>query len=298
MHIPWEDLQLLLAVLEAGSFSAAARRLTLTQPTVSRRVAGLEERLGCALFVRNVEGVQLTAQATALVPALEQMARAAAELERATAGLDAGPSGDVRLAAPPGVAYELLVPFAERLRERLPGVSLRVIAGVDRLDLSRGEADIAIRNFPPSQPDLEVVLQGQVPYRVCAAAKYAAKLPSPCRPEDLDWIAWAYPNEHLEPNPWLARTIADFKPRFASNDYLVQLRALALGLGAMVLPRARHAGQPYPPPVELELTVPWPPAQFYVVCAKSVLWVARVRAVLAELVATLRAVEGLTLSTC
>ena len=62
-HIPWDDLQVFLAVAESGSLSAAAKRLRLTQPTVSRRVAELESTLGESLFVRSAEGLAITSYA-------------------------------------------------------------------------------------------------------------------------------------------------------------------------------------------------------------------------------------------
>ena len=60
MHIPWNDLQIFLAVADAGSLSAVAKILRVTQPTVSRRIAELEESMGEQLFVRTVDGASPT----------------------------------------------------------------------------------------------------------------------------------------------------------------------------------------------------------------------------------------------
>ena len=75
MDISWEDAQSFLAVAEQRSFSAAARHLQLGQPTISRRIADLEQRLGSRLFRRGKQGAVLTDSGARLLPAAEQMAR-------------------------------------------------------------------------------------------------------------------------------------------------------------------------------------------------------------------------------
>lgn len=295
MDLPWADLELFLAVAETQSFSAGARRLGITQPTVSRRVAALEEHLGRALFVRNVEGARLTPEGERLLPAAEQMARWAAELRRSVESWSEGVEGPVRIAAPPGLAFDLLVPFARDLRDGLPGVRLELLTGVEHVDLSRGQADIALRTRRPAQADLEVVLALQAELGVFVSPAYARRLcsaPSPRSLAELDWITWSYPNEHLSPRPELEQLIPNFRPAFASNDYLAQQRALALGLGAMILSRTTHPDQFTGPLEEVPVDLPLPRADFYVVCAKTMRWVPRVQAVLEQLRARLLAVEG------
>src|SRR5689334_4201790 len=112
MNIPWEDLQLFLAVAEARSMSAAARTLRLGQPTLSRRMALLEEAVGSALFVRRPDGVAPTPLAERLLPAARRMAEWASEAGRAVAGGERAPEGRVRIAAPPGIAFDFLAPLA------------------------------------------------------------------------------------------------------------------------------------------------------------------------------------------
>ena len=86
MNISWEDAQTFLAVAEKRSFSAAARALEVRQPTISRRIANLEERLGTQLFRRGKQGAALTDNGARLLPAAEQMARWAGEFGRLAAG--------------------------------------------------------------------------------------------------------------------------------------------------------------------------------------------------------------------
>lgn len=295
MTLPWADLEVFLAVAETRSFSAAARRLGVTQPTVSRRIAALEESLGRALFQRNVEGARLTSEGERLLPAAEQMARWAAEVERSIETWSDTAEGTVRIAAPPGLAFDLLVPFARELRTSLPRIQLELLTGIEHVDLSRGQADIALRTRRPAQSDLEVVFAGQADLGVFVAPAYACRLerlPCPVPLAALDWITWSYPNEHLPPRKQLEQLIPNFRPVFASNDYLAQLRALTLGLGAMILGRTQHPDQCTGPLYEVRVDLPLPKTEFFLVCAKTMRWVPRVQAVLQELRAKMLAVEG------
>ncbi|HMR74923.1 MAG TPA: LysR family transcriptional regulator, partial [Polyangiaceae bacterium] len=151
MHIPWDDIQLFLAVAEGGSLSAAARKLGVGQPTVSRRIAALEAQLSERLFERSADGTTLTAAAEQLLAPARRMAESAGELMRGAERGDAAPQGVVRLTAPPGIAFDFVAPFAASLRSRLPAVRLEVRSSIQYLDLSRREADLALRMRPAEE---------------------------------------------------------------------------------------------------------------------------------------------------
>lgn len=284
MDIPWDDLKLFLAVAETGSLSAAARRLRLAQPTVSRRLAEMEASLGEALFVRGVEGAKVTAFGEGLLQPAKRMAEWAAEAERAAEQPSAAPSGVVKVTAPPGVAFDFVTPFAGWLAGELPEVRLTVVSSVQFVDLVRREADLALRTQKPDQRDLLCLASLEIDAVAFAARSYAERLPRRAKVGDVRWIAWAPPFDHVPPNPQLARLIPGFVPAFASDDYIVQLRACEVGLGAMFLGRLSHRFQKESPLVELDLDLPPVPSSFHLVCARSALAVPRVRAV-AELLA-------------
>lgn len=285
MNVSWDDARIFLAVATTGSFSAAGRQLGIGQPTVSRRVAQLEEDLGGPLFYRTVEGAGLTALGTQLLPAAEQMERWAAEWQRLAAGKAEAPAGRVRIAAPPGVAWDFLVPFAARLRQQHPQIHIEVLAVIEYLDLSRGHADIALRSRAPTAPDLVSLLEVSFPLGVFAAPSYACRLPARPQVKELDWICWAGAYQHLPPRPQLEALIPDFVPAFASDNYIVQQHALVAGLGVMILPHFFHPDSRLRKsvvsvPVDLEL----PTEPGHLVCARSALHIPRVR-VVAELLA-------------
>ncbi|APR81775.1 Transcriptional regulator, LysR family protein [Minicystis rosea] len=292
MNIPWDDLHVFLAVAEAGSLSAAARRLRMTQPTVSRRVAELEATVGEPLFVRAVDGASLTSFGERLLEPAKRMAEWAAEVERAAERAESTPRGVVRLAAPPGVAFELGAPFATWLRDKLPEVRLELLAGVQYLDLSRRDADLAIRMAAPVQRDVVTLATVEVEVAPFAAERYARTLPRHYGISDVAWIGWAPPFDHLPPNSLLTARIPGWAPVFASDDYLVQLRAAEAGMGAMFLGRSRHRFSMPTSLVELDLDVGDLRSTIYLVCAKSALAIPRVRAVAELLTAELEKTEA------
>ena len=285
MDIPWDDLQVFLAVAEGRSMSAAARRLRMGQPTVSRRVAALEHRLGYALFRRNVEGVRLTPGGERLLPPARRMAEWAGEATRASSSVDHKPEGLVRITAPPGVAWDFVAPFAAWLRRKHRTIRLEVLSDTRFLDLGRGEADLALRTKPANQVDLVTVASFEHPNAIFGAKEYVARLPRRPALVDLDWICWAPPYEDLAPNPQLAELVPGFVPVFTSDSYLVQRQAAEAGIGVMALGDWRHrfARPTALVPLKLDLG-PHARSASYLVCAKSALDIPRVRLV-AELLA-------------
>jgi DNA-binding transcriptional LysR family regulator len=292
MSLPWEDVQLFLAIAEAGSLSAAAKRLGVGQPTVSRRLADLEYRLGTQLFSREVAGAQLTAAGERLLEPARHMAEWATEVAHAAeAGGAGGPRGVVRVTAPPGVAFDFVAPLAAVVRERYPELRLAVLSAVERLDLARGEADLALRMQPTVSSELAVLGSITTPNRVVVASSYAKRLPRRPKLGDLEWISWAPPFEDIPPTPQLKALIPDFRPAFTSDNYLVQWRACEAGLGAMILSGLRHRFSLPTQLVPLDVDLgPHRESTMHLVCAKSALALPRVRAV-AEL-----ALEELTRS--
>lgn len=278
MPISWDDAQTFLAVTEARSFSKAAKELGVGQPTVSRRIANLEARIGAQLFLRGRGGAELTDDAIDLVPAAQQMARWAGEFARGVAAHESAVSGIVRIAAPPGISVERLGPFARKVKELHPAIVLEVVSGVEHVDLTRGVADLAIRTKPSSEPELVVLQEATSRIGIYARKDYAATLPSPCSWSDVDWISWGHPFEAVAPRPMLEKLIPDFMPVFASDDYLVQKSALFSGLGAMIIGAVEAQGHT-DSLVEIDLGVSLPASEFYLVGAKSSQTVPRIQTI-------------------
>lgn len=240
MALRWDDLRLFLAVVEHGSLSAAARALRLGQPTLSRRIGELEEVVGNALFERHSVGSKLTQTGEKLLPAAQRMAEWAHQAEQNISTHPRLPEGRVRIAAPPGIAFELLAPLARQIREQFPALHLEVLSGIETLNLGRGEADISLRTNRPGDDDLLCLDQIEVQVQVYVAKSYAKNLKKNVTLAELDWICWAEPYEHLFVNQALKAMIPNFRPAFASDDFNVQLAACRAGAGAMALANAPH----------------------------------------------------------
>ena len=154
MDLDWNQLKAFLETAETGSLSAAARKLGLTQPTLSRQVAAIEQRMGVTLFERVGKAMALTPTGLDLLEHARAMGVAAEALQIAASGRSQVVGGVVSVSATDVVATYLLPPLVRQLREKEPGIAVEVISSDALSDLLRREADIAIRHVKPEQPDL------------------------------------------------------------------------------------------------------------------------------------------------
>ena len=280
VDLQWDDLRIFLAVADAGSLSGAARRLKASQPTLSRRIAEMEYALGEPLFIRKNQGIALTKTGARLLPAAQGMAQWATEANRAVDAKNSPVSGRVRIAAIPAFAFDFLPPIAEKLRRKHPQITLEVLSGIERLNLARGEADIALRRYPSDDPDLITVDEVVIPIGAYASRDYARRLPARYDFRDLHWIAWAGELEMVSPNPEFAAKIPDFRPAFTSDDYSVQVAACHAGVGAMILLKTSHRLKRPGELVELKLVLPTSlRAAISIICHKRMVDLPKVRTV-------------------
>ncbi len=150
----WNRARAFLVTAEEGSLSAAARALGLAQPTLSRQVEALQQELGVILFERFGRGLELTPAGAQLVDHVRIMGQGAMALSIAAQGQSDEISGPVTISASDAYAGLWLPPILQKLRAQEPGLAIRVLAENNASDLMRREADIAIRNFRPKEPEL------------------------------------------------------------------------------------------------------------------------------------------------
>jgi DNA-binding transcriptional LysR family regulator len=153
-NLDWNHLKAFLETAETGSLSAAARKLRLTQSTLSRQVAAIEQRMGVTLFERVGKAMALTPTGLDLLEHARAMGAAAEALGLAATGRSEAVGGVVSVSATDLVAAQLLPPLVRRLRDQEPGIAIEVVSSNALSDLLRREADIAIRHVKPAQPDL------------------------------------------------------------------------------------------------------------------------------------------------
>ncbi|MGR3466119.1 LysR family transcriptional regulator [Limimaricola sp.] len=150
----WNRARAFLVTAEEGSLSAAARALGLAQPTLGRQVEALEAELGVALFERTGRGLRLTPSGHELLAHARIMGEGARALSLSAWGQSEALEGEVAISASDAYASYLLPPILERLHAAEPRIRIEVVVSNDLSDLSRREADIAVRNVRPTEPDL------------------------------------------------------------------------------------------------------------------------------------------------
>lgn len=168
----WDDLKITLAIARHGSLNAAARALGTTQPTVSRRLDGLEQRVGVKLFERAANGLSPTPLCAALVESLSQMEDGARAVERRIAARDTGLQGLITVTSLAWFGDDVLAPLLARFCAQHKLVSIDLINDPRRFNLSRGEADIALRIGTFDQADLVERKMADVSYGLYASREY------------------------------------------------------------------------------------------------------------------------------
>ena len=185
VNFDWNRARAFLVTAEEGSLSAAARALGLAQPTLGRQVDALEEELGVVLFERVGRGLRLTPAGHALIDHVRAMGDAAARLSMSAYGQNESMAGAVVISASDLYAGLLLPPIIARIRAEQPSISIEIVAVNDASDLLRREADIAIRNFRPKEPDLVARKIREAHARLYGAPAYLETLGAINRPADL-----------------------------------------------------------------------------------------------------------------
>lgn len=161
INFNWNHLRAFLVTVEEGTLSAAARALNVSQPTLGRQVAALEQEIGIALFERVGTGLSLTKSGRELVEHAREMADAATLFSLAASGQSQRVEGTVCISVGELFAAHVMPPIIDRLCDAEPGIEIELVASNESSDLKRREADIAFRANHASQPDL-------VSHEVCA----------------------------------------------------------------------------------------------------------------------------------
>lgn len=235
----WDDIRVFLAVSRAGSLSAAAKTLGVTQPTVGRRIAAFQRRLGAKLFSPTSAGQALSETGRRLLPHAERMELEGLAAERVTAGRDAGLRGRVRVTASEWLVSSVLGPALRPFLARHSELELELIADTRHLSLSRREADIAIR---PSRFDQQEVLQRElavVAFGLYASDGYLAEQGVPDFARQADGHRLIALSEALGKMPeseWLPTLSARARVVARTNGREPMARMAAANIGMACLP--------------------------------------------------------------
>jgi DNA-binding transcriptional LysR family regulator len=261
--LDWGHLRFFLAMARTGSLSRAAKRLGVDRNTVARRVAALEAALGLALFERGPQGWTRTAGGDELADLAGRVEEDVLALARHADARDRALTGSVRLTTAAHLATHLLAPAVPLLRQRHPGLVLEIAADQRNFDLTRREADLAVRMGRPRD-------SGLVTRRLCELAYglYAAQGSAPAERREADFAQDPFLgfDESLASAPqerWLARVGPDRQVVFRTNSTASLQAAARRGVGVALLPRyigdadpmLRRVEAPDPPAYEVWLLV-------------------------------------------
>jgi DNA-binding transcriptional LysR family regulator len=232
----WDLFQSLHAVLQAGSLSAAAKARGLTQPTLGRHIEALESKLGAPLFLRSPRGLTPTDLARQLESHLAEMHAAAAAALRDASGSAEQLKGAIRITASQIMGAEVLPPILGSFRRQNPEIDIELVLSNKAEDLSRRDADIAVRMMRPTQGALVARKVGAIGVGFYASPDYIACFGAPQTLQELtDHTVVGFDRETPSLQalseldlPWeVSRDLFAFR----SDNDLAQIAAIRAGVG-------------------------------------------------------------------
>jgi DNA-binding transcriptional LysR family regulator len=232
----WDDLRYVLAVGDAGSLAGAARRLGVNHTTVLRRIGALEQRLGLRLFERLPSGYALTAGGEELITAARDIDATVTVLERKLAGQDLRLAGTVRVTTTDTVMGSILPDIIAEFRRSHPGIRLEIAVSNLMVNLTRREADVAIR--PAANPPETLVGRrvGAIAFAIYASPDYLAGRDPSASLADHRWVA---PDDSLADTVvarWMRAQLPQAEITFAADSFMTLRLAAQAGLGLAALP--------------------------------------------------------------
>jgi DNA-binding transcriptional LysR family regulator len=232
----WDDLRFFLAVARTGSLSGAAKALGVNHSTAFRRIEAFEARLGVRLFERHREGYALTLAGDEMREAAERVDTEIDAMERRVTGRDLRLSGPLSVTTTDDLATCLLGPPLASFQAACPGIDLSVILDNQFFNLSKRQADVALR---PTGAPPDTLVGRRV--AALAFAVYAAKGQAPkgrgrkalaSRP----WLAFDDSLGHLAAAKWLAREYGEAPVALRANNLLTLMTGAVQGMGLALLP--------------------------------------------------------------
>ena len=281
MNFDWNRARAFLVTAEEGSFSAAARALSSTQPTVGRQVAALEQELGVTLFERIGTRLELTVSGLDLLEHVRAMGAAANQTSLAATGRSESVEGTVCITASEAITAFLLPPILQGLRLEHPGISLELIASNEVRDLQRREADIAVRNFAPKRPDLIARKVGESTAHFYAAPGYVERIGPLNSTEDLaraEILGFEQPKNMVDMlQKFLGLDCREEQFPIVTSNHLVQWELCKQGSGVCMM--MDEVGAKEPAVVKVFPELPSVPVPLWVVCHRELRTSRRLRLV-------------------
>ena len=243
----WSGYQYFLAVAETGSLSAAARHLGVSQPTVGRQVQALEESLKARLFIRTPTGYELTSAGHEIVELAQDIEERTVAIRRRIGGQDSKLSGRICIAVTEGLATFWLASKVPLLKHRHPEIEIELKVGIPAHDLTRWEADVALRVGSPVCDELVGRCISEVGFGLYASDTYLATHGEPAAIADLAGHSLIGSTGEIANLPQV-RKLSDLSKTasvsMSCNFLMTQFMAMRHGLGLLALPHYMAAAAP------------------------------------------------------
>jgi DNA-binding transcriptional LysR family regulator len=284
----WDEQRAFLAVFEAGSLSAAARDLALSQPTVRARIENLETALGTVLFTRSAHGLVPTSRARAMADPARAMAHASGALLRAASADADQPAGAVRISVSEVVGVEVLPSLLCRLQERHPTLVFEVELSNATADLLDQQVDVAVRMHRPEQKALIAKKVRSTKLGLYAHRDYLAAYGTPSSREDIEAHRFIGP-DRSRADQRVADLIAAGRHltwSLRTDSHPAQIAAARAGLGIAVVQNGIAAREPQLVRVLPDIALP--ELETWIVTHENLRQVPRIAAVFEHLVSELR----------
>jgi DNA-binding transcriptional LysR family regulator len=244
----WDDVRIFLAIHRAGSLSAAAVPLEISQPTCGRRLAALEAALGLRLFDRTPTGLRITAEGGTLLEAATRMEKDAQDLALRATAKERDLQGLVRIGTSDLFACSFLVGALPRVRAEYPGIRIELVLSGGESDLLNREADLAMRFRPeavrPTPETLVARKLGDEPFVLYGSDTYVRRRGVPAEADDLSGHEVVVYSGRHPASEWCARAFRGATEVMSAPSMQVTGMAIAAGLGLGVLPM--RAARLYP----------------------------------------------------
>lgn len=258
MKFDWNRARAFLVTAEEGSLSAAARALGMTQPTLGRQVTALEQELGVVLFNRVGTGLVLTPGGLELLDQVRVMGEAANRMSLSASGQSNNIEGSICISASEVDATFRLPAIIAKLRKMAPGIEVEIVASNAPSDLGRREADIAIRSFRPTQPDLIAKKIKDISAQLYATPEYLKSIGMPTTMAGLnqaDFISFDNTGRLQKALNDLGLNLSKKNFPLISENYIVHWELVKHGLGIGVMPIDIGDAEPLVQPVLKEFAL-------------------------------------------
>ena len=236
----WKQARAFLVTAEEGTLSGAARALGLTQPTLGRQVAALEESLGITLFERVGKSLALTDTGRELLGHVRMMGDAAGRLSLTAFGQSQAIEGKVRITATDATSTYRLPSILKIIRDAAPGIEIEVISSNSLRDLRRREADIAIRHVRPDEPNLIAKLVRETSAHLYASSIYLDSFGRPDSVEDLTdavFVGFEEPERMLPALAEIGLHLRRDQFRVTTDNGVAMYEMMRQGLGIGFMPK-------------------------------------------------------------